>query len=399
MTNPAMQNSSHDYLRLSSSSGHMDRILFISDCRPEPGWGTGERTLSIHKALLKLADVDVLIVPAPNVRISQREGERIIHLLATPDHATRWYWRKRAYLFEDFRPDNRVVRVVQTLHHQHKYSAFFGRYHLPFIGGCVRLGPSFIDVDGVPSDVWSSFIPFFDRVRRLVFNRALSRFKTVFVIKRVDIGKIKHRDIRVLPCISTRPDETGPILNQGMSQRMLFVGGTIWPPNREGIDRFIKKSLPRIREHVPDVVLRVVGQEGKSVAGPAGVSADNFVTDLTPEYTRARVVVCPIRRGAGANVKLAEAAGYGKAIVATPFAASGFEGILEPGRDLLVAESDDDFADRCIELLRDDSLRQRIASSAERIASGILNQSTIDQIIRDAVSPWLTVGGRLVPKP
>jgi hypothetical protein len=58
-----------------------------------------------------------------------------------------------------------------------------------------------------------------------------------------------------------------------------------------------------------------------------------------------------------------------------------------------VAESDDDFADRCIELLRDDSLRQRIASSAEHIASRVLNQSTIDQIIRDALSPWLKVGG------
>jgi len=229
-------------------------------------------------------------------------------------------------------------------------------------------------------------------MRQLVFYRALSRFKTVFVTKRVDIGKINHRDIRVLPCISTRPDETGPILNQGMSQRMLFLGGTALPPNREGIDRFIKKSLPRIREHVPDAALRVVGAECKSVAGPAGVSADNFVPDLAPEYMQARVVVCPIRRGAGANVKLAEAAAYGKAIVATPFAARGFEGILEPGRDLLVAESDDDFADRCIELLRDDSLRQRIASNAKHIASRALNQSTIDQIIRDAVSPWLKVG-------
>jgi hypothetical protein len=160
-----MQDLSHDYLQLSSYGGHINRILFMSTCRPEPGDGAGERSRSIYKALLKLADVDILIVPALNVRISPREGEHIIHLLAAPEHATRWHRGKRACLFEDFRPDNRVASAVQTLHRQRKYSAFFGRYHLPFIAGCTQFGPSFIDVDDVPNS-WSSFIPLFDRMRQ-----------------------------------------------------------------------------------------------------------------------------------------------------------------------------------------------------------------------------------------
>ena len=38
----------------------------------------------------------------------------------------------------------------------------------------------------------------------------------------------------------------------------------------------------------------------------------------------------------------------------------GFEGILEPGRDLLAANSDDELADCCVKLLSDDQRRQRL---------------------------------------
>jgi glycosyltransferase involved in cell wall biosynthesis len=372
----------------------MQRILLLSTCRPEPGYGAGERTLSIYNALSKLADVDVLLIPPPNIRIAARPSERVVHLLDDPDNATRWYWRRRAYLLADFRTDRNIAGVVDILHRENEYSAFFGRYHLPFLARCTRLGASFIDVDDVPTDSWSSRVPFVNAVRRSAFFHALALFKTVFVTKRADISKVRHTDVRVLPCISTRPDNTGPIPLDGTDQRMLFVGGTTWAPNREGVSRFIERCLPRIRKKLPAAVLRVVGAQGTAIAGPPGVCADDFVPDLVPEYQRAAICICPIRRGAGAEVKLAEAAAYGRAIVATPFAARGYEGILKPGRDLLVAESDEEFADRCIELLQDESLRTRLSANARDAASELLNQSAVDRIILDALRPWLDIAGK-----
>src|SRR5712691_10041812 len=100
----------------------MKRILLISGCRPAPGHGAGERTLSIYNALLKLAEVDVLLVAWPNVRIPARQGEHVLHLLDDPEDATRWYWRKRAYLLRDFRADRGVAAAVESLHYQNKYS-------------------------------------------------------------------------------------------------------------------------------------------------------------------------------------------------------------------------------------------------------------------------------------
>jgi glycosyltransferase involved in cell wall biosynthesis len=367
----------------------MSRILYIVDVRPTSGYGGGERTLSIYNALRRIADVDLFLVALPGSLMAAEPGEHFVRLLADTEQATKWYWRKHKYLLKDFRPNARMTAVLRSAHEAGSYDAYFGRYHLPLMAGCARFGPSFVDVDDLPMDTWSSRVPLFDSVRRLAFFKALSGFKTVFVTKNRDVGRIRHPDVRVLPCISTLPEATGPALGESEPGRMFFVGGLEWPPNRTGIQQFIDKSLPRIRERIPGALLRVVGRNGSVVAGPPGVSAAGFVPELLPEYVQASIVVCPIRSGSGSIVKLAEAAAYGKPIVATRFAARGFEGILEPDRDFLVADSDEEFADACVKLLLDDSLRSTLSANIKKAAAGRLDQSAIDNGIRAAMAPWL----------
>lgn len=367
----------------------MARILYITDRYPVSGHGGGERTLSIYNALCRIADVDLFLVAIPVARIETRPGAHVVHLLDDNSKATSWYWRRRKYLLRDFRPDPKVRAAFREVVRSTRYDAFFGRYNIPYLTGCTEFGPSFVDIDDLPMDTWSSRVPLFDRVRRLAFFRALSGFKSVFVTKQADVGRVRHPDVRTLPCISTLPDRAGPLRGESLPGRMLFVGGSDWSPNRLGIAGFIEKSLPRILARVPGAVLRVVGRKGAMHAGPAGVSAADFVPDIVPEYEQASIVVCPIRTGSGAIVKMAEAAAFGKAIVATAFAARGFQGILEPGRDFLMAESDEEFADACVRLLEDSELRRRLAANAARAAAGRLDQAAIDRSIREAMLPWM----------
>jgi glycosyltransferase involved in cell wall biosynthesis len=367
----------------------VSRVLFLTDRHPASGHGGGERTLSIYNALQKIAEVDLFLVPHPGARLIAKPGERLAHVLEDSRQVTSWYWRKRAYLLKDFRRDEGVYAAVGKAMDERGYDAFFGRYHLPLLAGCEEFGPSFVDADDLPMDTWSSPLPLFDSVRHLAYIRALSKHQTVFVTKQADVPRVRHRDARLLPCISTLPEQTGPIRGESVKGRMLFVGGTDWPPNGEGVRRFIEKSLPRVLARVPDAVLRVVGKKGTAVAGPAGVLAADFVPDLMPEYEQASIVVCPIYRGSGSIVKLAEAAAYGRAIVATPFAARGYEGILAAGKELVVAHSDDDFADACVKLLLDDQFRSTQAANAQRAAAEYLSQAAIDRSIGEAMKPWL----------
>ncbi len=370
----------------------MKRILLLSEHRPEPGYGTGERILSIDNALRKLAEVHLLILPPPNRHFQARPGENVVRLLDSPSQATRWFWRKQTYLLRDLRPNRRVAEAVAGLHRQYKFDAFFGRLQYPILGACASLGPTYVDLDMLGTPRAKSFFSPMNHLRRAALEWSLARFACVFVTKQSDADKIRHPNVRVLPCISTQQGGAGLSESASDGRRVLFVGG-FYGPNQEGLIRFVQRSLPSIRGRVPNTVLRVVGAHNEEfldvLRQHKGVEPAGFVTDLTAEYHEADICICPIWRGEGANVKLAEYAAFGRAIVATTFSAHGYEGILEPDRDLLVADSDEELADRCVELLIDQQQRQRLARNAKMVASTTLSQTAIDRIIEEVVGPSL----------
>jgi glycosyltransferase involved in cell wall biosynthesis len=368
----------------------MKRLLLITYDRPESGYGGGERTISIYKALSRLGEVSTLYLDRGWVPFKARQGEEVVRMLDWTEH-DRWYWQKKAYLLRDYRPDRCVSQAVHALHRKHKFDAIFGRYSTPILGSCASLTPSFIDLDNQVSEPVPRFLPM--RFKNAVLRRGLSGFKCVFVTRKEDIARVPHPDVRVLPCISSQPYLVPRSGDRGIGRRILFVGGFGHPPNRDGLMRFIRESLPSIRRHLPNTVLRAVGEGTDSLQGQDEVEGLGFVDHLNQEYFDADVIICPIWGGGGASVKLAEAAGFGGAIVATRYAASGFEGILEPGRDLLAANTDEGLANYCVELLKDGAKRSRMGERARVVASTMLSQGTIDRIIEESVGPWLGVPG------
>jgi glycosyltransferase involved in cell wall biosynthesis len=74
------------------------------------------------------------------------------------------------------------------------------------------------------------------------------------------------------------------------------------------------------------------------------------------------VIALPIRLGGGMRVKLLEALGAGKAIVASPRAAASLS--VSDGQELLIAETDEEFARAIVRLLADSETRGRLARNA-----------------------------------
>jgi glycosyltransferase involved in cell wall biosynthesis len=369
----------------------MKRVLLLSTSAPATGSGTGERSLSIFNAISKVAETHVVRLYTGG-RKPEPSPDWTTLPLFEPGQDTQWYWRRRKYLLEDFRVDARLLSEVRRLHEKHKFDAFFCRYFSVIVAGCDQLGPTLLDFDDLPATMPGPRIPGWRRLGWELTTRRLSSFRTVFVTKGSDVPRLQHPDVRVLPCISTvrPPPETGS--NEGIpfasapAPRILFVGSIAWPPNREGLMRFIRDVLPAIRRRVPGATLRVVGEGTTSLAGLEGVSGAGFVDDLAAEYVRATIVICPIFSGAGANVKLAEAAQFGKAIVASADAAKGFEGILEPDRDLWVARSDEQMTEMCGRLLTDETVRETLGRQARTTAEKSLSQAAIDRIVAQALT-------------
>ena len=91
------------------------------------------------------------------------------------------------------------------------------------------------------------------------------------------------------------------------------------------------------------------------------------VQDVTPYLDRAAVVVAPLRLGGGTRVKVLEALAAGKAVVASPLAA---EGITQcDGEHLLLAESDEEFADATTRLLDDPDARSALGRRARELGT------------------------------
>ena len=89
--------------------------------------------------------------------------------------------------------------------------------------------------------------------------------------------------------------------------------------------------------------LRRISQPGVVVVGS--------VSDVSGYLDRAAVVAVPTRLGGGIRVKVLETLAAGKALVATSRALAGID--LVPGEQAMVAETDDEFADAVVELLRE----------------------------------------------
>ncbi len=140
---------------------------------------------------------------------------------------------------------------------------------------------------------------------------------------------------------------------------LLFVGGFAHPPNADAVLWFAREIYPRIREQMlaagqepPKfyVVGSKVTEEIKALEQPDnGIIIKGFVSDEELErlYSECRVVVVPLRYGAGVKGKVVEAIYNGAPIITTSI---GAEGIPQVEDILMVEDEPEVFAQKTAEL-------------------------------------------------
>ena len=140
----------------------------------------------------------------------------------------------------------------------------------------------------------------------------------------------------------------------------LFVGGTFYA-NQAGITWFVREVVPQI-----DTPICIVGRGFEAMRSeleiPGKVKVVGEVDDLSDWYLCAHFVIAPIFDGSGMKTKVAEALMYGKKIVGTPEAFSGYEDIIEKAgwvcrtaNDFVASIAD---AEKCIKHSFDVELRE-----------------------------------------
>ncbi len=161
-----------------------------------------------------------------------------------------------------------------------------------------------------------------------------------------------------------------PPARPAVEPRLVFVGAFQHLPNVEAMLYFCREILPLVRAQVPEAELTIAGskppEEVLALAEISGVEVTGFVPDIRPLMAAGSVYIVPLRLGVGIRGKILEAWGMAMAVVATSVACAGLR--YENGRNVLVADTPEQFAADIVTLLKNPELRLRLGTEGRRVA-------------------------------
>lgn len=166
-------------------------------------------------------------------------------------------------------------------------------------------------------------------------------------------------DTEVMDSFSYKPEERCDIA---------FIAGFGHTPNIDGVVYFVKEVLPIILQKLPNLKLYVIGsrptQDVKDLASD-NVIVTGFVTDeeLTAYYRKIKLIVAPLRIGAGVKGKVIEAIYNKVPIVTTEI---GAEGIDNSNNIITVVKSKEEFATSVIDLYSNDEKLSEISNKSKK---------------------------------
>lgn len=305
------------------------KILFLAQRDvSDTSNGNAQRTHRLYERLVREGhDIDVVLWPRfGSWRIVSALFRRLFYPaeLSFPQlPASRAPWRGKKY-------DLVVARYLNTAARARAW----------------EIAPCKVDVDDLPStasaSIWSrKWPPGLRWLPRLVVERwerrILGRLAGAWVSNPADAPYVS----RFCPCetFPNKPLPPRPGYDPVSRRRrmLLFVGVLGYPPNAEGVRRFVREVWPRVRSAHPDWEFIVAGAGKPPVRAP-GVRFAGFVEDLDSLYEESAAVVAPVFSGAGTSLKVLEALDRGRDVFATPCAARGiaperFAGRLRVSRD------------------------------------------------------------------
>jgi len=165
---------------------------------------------------------------------------------------------------------------------------------------------------------------------------------------------------------------------------IMFVGGFAHTPNVDGVKWFVEEIYPLIvkKKNIP---LFIVGSnppdEIKNLANDK-ITVTGFVSDEELEnlYSSCRMVVAPLRYGAGIKGKIIEAMSKGIPIVTTSI---GVEGIPKTDEIISVNDKTQDFASAVLKLYDDEKRLEEISIQMRKYIKQYFSPSAAWEIVKN----------------
>jgi polysaccharide biosynthesis protein PslH len=243
-----------------------------------------------------------------------------------------------------------------------------------------------LNADAKMADIARRDAEQYERLER----RLLPSFDRVFVCSSVDKAKLHEmygcRSIGVFPNAIEIQEERAWARNLDRFV-CLFIGSLGYYPNQDAVRFFCAEVLPLIvKSTARPVEVVVAGKDGDRASILKGVSAPQVrwvgrVENVDQCFQDADAVIVPVRAGGGTRIKILEAFSHRRPVIATSI---GIEGIdATHGRDVLVADTAEQFAAQVLRVIEEPSLGRELAENGFRL---LASQYSIEQARKDMLT-------------
>ncbi len=188
----------------------------------------------------------------------------------------------------------------------------------------------------------------------------------------------------VAPTINEIRDDAPPVVAR---EGVIFVGGFEHPPNTEAVTRLVRRVMPIVWRRLGPVPVTIVGGSVPPEVlglGSGLVDITGWVPELEPLLDRARVMVAPLTWGAGLKGKVTQALAFGLPVVTTSIGAEGLD--VVDGAELLIADDDEDLAERVIRALTDDVLWGALSAAGQELAESRFSPRVMRTALADLLA-------------
>lgn len=167
---------------------------------------------------------------------------------------------------------------------------------------------------------------------------------------------------------------------------ILFVGGFNHEPNKDAVLWFAESVFPGLKREYPDLKWHIVGSNASQeicelAENERNIILEGFVSDVELEklYRECRIVVAPLRYGAGVKGKIIEATYYQIPVVTTSV---GGEGIDDTLGAFIMEDESERMKTRLIELYSDFTQLQKMSDAGKTLIERYYSVEVAENILR-----------------